>query len=91
MLRFFVFLKESFDKVSSIQIAGTACPDEMAIRSCMGCPVGLETIELERLEKWFFFSLMHCHFVIDVGQKNSGNYRLWSLMLQGMWVLPIVR
>ncbi len=46
---------------------------------------------MDRLEKWLFFGFLFCHRVIDVTKKDSGEYRIWSLLLQGMWVLPIIR
>ncbi len=34
---------------------------------------------------------MFCHDVVDVSKKESGEYRVWAMLLQGMWVLPLFR
>ncbi|TRY71086.1 hypothetical protein TCAL_04496 [Tigriopus californicus] len=79
----------------SIQtMVGTPNPsteDQVAMTSCMGYPIGLEMVHLERIEQWMFFSFLICHFVIDFNHKDAGEYRIWSMLLQGMWVLPIIR
>lgn len=65
--------------------------DQLGMTSCMGYPIGLEMVHLERIERWMFFSFLICHFVIDLNHKDAGEYRIWSMLLQGMWVLPIIR
>lgn len=59
--------------------------------SCFGHPLGLEMVSLERMEQWIFVGFTLCHFVVDGGQKEAGEYRIWALLLQGMWVMKIVR
>ncbi len=61
------------------------------LESCLGYSIGVETIDIRRMEKWLFYGFLFCHSAIDVNNKGCGEYRLWSMLLQSMWVLPIIR
>ena len=58
---------------------------------CFGHPLGFETVGLEQMERWVFVGFILCHFVVDAGDKGAGEFRIWALMLQGMWVIQIIR
>ena len=84
--------KEDFLSLSGlVSDLGTEDSPGVGLGSCFGYPVGLEIVGVERMERWFFFGFLLCHYVIDVTKKEAGEYRIWSLLLQGMWVLPIFR
>ena len=54
-------------------------------------PLGLATVPLETIEKWLFWGFLLCHQVVDMNKRESGEFRIWSLILQGMWVIDIFR
>ena len=51
----------------------------------------MQVADLLRVETWMFCGFLLCQGVIDVGQKQSIEYRIWTTLLHGSWVLPIVR
>ena len=48
-------------------------------------------VDLETLERWLFYGFLLCHSVVDVGKKESGEYKVWSMIMQGMCVMTIFR
>ena len=64
---------------------------DVAITTATGNQPGLDTADLESLERWFFYGLILCQDVVDVTKKESGEYRVWAMLLQGMWVAPVIR
>ncbi len=56
-----------------------------------GFPLGVDVVDLERTELWLFCGFLLCQHVVDAGKREAGEYRIWATLLQGMWVLPIVR
>ena len=66
-------------------------PPAAYLLPCIGYSLGLETIDLERWEKWLFCGFLLCHQVVDFSRRDSGEFRIWTLLLQGMWVIGIVR
>ena len=38
-----------------------------------------------------FCGFLLCQGVVDVGQKQGAEYRIWTTLLQGSWVVPIIR
>ena len=62
-----------------------------SMHSAFGHSAGVEAVDLERMEKWLFYGFLFCHHVVDVARKESGEYKVWSMLMQGMWVPPIFR
>jgi NCK-associated protein 1 len=56
-----------------------------------GFPLGVEIADLERTEMWLFCGFTLCHHVVDPAHKEAGEYRIWATLMQGLWVLPIIR
>ena len=67
---------------------------EMAVCTlgpCFNLLPGLEMVDLERTEKWFFCGFLLCHFVVNINRREAGEFRIWSMLFQGLWVIPVFR
>ena len=77
--------------LSDYSISASQLLDHTVLEFKMMTLAPFQVADLGRVESWMFCGFLLCQGVVDVGQKNSAEYRIWTTLLQGSWVVPIIR